>query len=76
MGVRLSITGEETIDAEQAAESLKRLKALYRSVKREHTMGLSDATVTSLDKLRKSNCNQFEWVLRLYVTIPDISFLR
>jgi hypothetical protein len=70
MEVLLSIVDEETIDAKKSAESLTRLKAVYRkieSVKNENTMELVDATVALLNKLRDSDANEFDRVLRIYI---------
>lgn len=72
--VLLSIASEEPVDKKKAAESLARLKTIYRKIeqlKSDNAVQLAETTVALLDRLRKSDRTEFNRVLRLYAAQSD-----
>jgi hypothetical protein len=72
--VLLSLAGADAIDAKKAAESLERLKAVYRKIERVKADNKSsevEAAIAMLDKLRASDPEQLDRVLKLYGARSD-----
>jgi hypothetical protein len=67
--VLLSMAGEQTMTAEEAAKSLSRLKDIYEQIetlKAGQTTALANTAVALLDKLRASDPAQFDLVMGRY----------
>jgi hypothetical protein len=67
--VLLSHAGPDSIDPAKSAESLARLKAVYRKieeVKSERTANPADSAIALLDKLRATDPEQLGRILKRY----------